>query len=87
MFAVDHQVVMVPLVNKSPGFDVNKDMVPIARIVNFFTCLVVPGSRRAGLPGYLEAVRKSPTQGNSAFPHRVRSAVLTTSWASTSGGR
>ncbi|MBW8316553.1 MAG: Twin-arginine translocation pathway signal, partial [Hydrogenophaga sp.] len=39
MFAVDHQVVMLPLIMKTPGFDVKKDMIPVARIVNFYTCL------------------------------------------------
>jgi tripartite-type tricarboxylate transporter receptor subunit TctC len=69
MFAVDHQVVMVPLVNKSPGFDVNKDMVPIARIVNFYTCLAVPAQSPAqDFQGYLDAVKKDPAQGNYGVP-------------------
>ena len=69
MFTVDHQVVMLPLVTKTPGFDVKKDMVPVARIVNFFTCLAVPANSPArDLKGYIEAVRKSPELGNIAIP-------------------
>ena len=69
MFAVDHQVVMVPLVVKNPGFDVKKDMLPVARIVKFYTCLAVPGSSPVqNFQQYLEAVRKTPTQGNFGIP-------------------
>lgn len=69
LFTLDHQVVMLPLITKNPGFDVKKDMVPVGRIVNFFTCLVVPGNSPVkDLPGYIESVRKSPTQGNVGIP-------------------
>lgn len=69
LFTLDHQVVMLPLITKNPGFDVKKDMVPVGRIVNFYTCLVVPGTSPVkDLPGYIESVRKSPTQGNVGIP-------------------
>jgi tripartite-type tricarboxylate transporter receptor subunit TctC len=69
MFAVDHQVVMVPLIIKNPGFDVKKDMIPVARIVNFYTCLAVPANSPAqNFEGYLDMVRKSPEQGNFGIP-------------------
>lgn len=69
MFAVDHQVVMLPLVTKTPGFDVKKDMVPVGRIVNFFTCLAVPANSPAkDLNGYIEAARKTPELANIAIP-------------------
>ena len=69
MFAVDHQVIMVPLVVKNPGFDVKKDMIPVGRIVNFYTCLAVPsGSPAHTFNEYLEAVRKSPDQGSFGIP-------------------
>lgn len=69
MFAVDHQVVMLPLITKNPGFDVKKDMVPVGRIVNFFTCLAVPGNSPAkDFNAYFEAVRKTPELGNVAVP-------------------
>jgi len=69
MFTVDHQVVMLPLITKTPGFDVKKDMVPIARIVNFYTCLAVPASSPAqNFQGYLDLVKKTPDQGNIGIP-------------------
>lgn len=69
LFTLDHQVVMLPLINKNPGFDVKKDMVPVGRIVNFYTCLVVPASSPVkDLPGYIESVKKSPALGNVGIP-------------------
>jgi len=69
MFVVDHQVVMLPLILKNPGFDVKKDMVPVGRVVNFYTCLAVPASSPAqSFQGYLDAVRKSPELGNYGVP-------------------
>jgi tripartite-type tricarboxylate transporter receptor subunit TctC len=69
MFAVDHQVIMVPLIVKNPGFDVKKDMVPVARIVNFYTCLAVPANSPAhDFKGYLDLVRKTPQAGNFGIP-------------------
>ena len=70
MFAVDHQVVMLPLVTKNPGFDVKTDMVPVARIVNFFTCLAVPATSPVkNLEGFVEAVKKDPAAaGNVGVP-------------------
>jgi tripartite-type tricarboxylate transporter receptor subunit TctC len=69
LFTLDHQVVMLPLITKNPGFDVKKDMVPVGRIVNFFTCLVVSGNSPVkDLPGYIEAAKKSPDMSNVAVP-------------------
>lgn len=69
LFAVDHQVVMLPLITKNPGFDVQKDMVPVARIVNFFTCLAVPGSSAVkNLNAFVEAARKNPASGSVGVP-------------------
>lgn len=69
MFAVDHQVVMVPLITKSPGFDVKKDMVPVGRVANFYTCLAVPANSPAkDMKGYLDLVRKNLDQGSFGIP-------------------
>jgi tripartite-type tricarboxylate transporter receptor subunit TctC len=69
MFAVDHQVVMLPLIMKTPGFDVARDMQPVARIVNFYTCLAVPASSPArSYADYVESVRKNPAQGSFGIP-------------------
>ncbi len=69
IFGVDHQFVMLPLITKNPGFDVKKDMIPIARIANFFTCLAVPASSSAQtLKDYIEATKKDVSQGNYGVP-------------------
>ncbi len=69
MFTLDHQVVMLPLITKNPGFDVKKDMVPVGRIVNFFTCLVVPASSPVqNLDDFVAAVKKDPSFGNVGIP-------------------
>lgn len=69
MVVVDHQVIMVPLVTRNPGFDVKKDMVPVGRIVNFYTCLAVPANSPAkDFQGYLDMVRKSPETGSFGIP-------------------
>lgn len=69
MFVVDHQVVMVPLIVKNPGFDVKTDLVPVAKIVNFYTCLAVPGNAPVDtFQAYLESVRKNPQLGNAGVP-------------------
>ena len=65
LFLIDHQVVMVPLITKNPGFDVKKDMVPVGRITNVYSCLVVNANSPAtNLQGYAEMVRKNPEAGN-----------------------
>lgn len=69
MFTVDHQVVMVPLITKEPGFDPKKDMIPVGKIANFYTCLVVPASSPAKtVDEYIELARKDPNQGSLAIP-------------------
>lgn len=69
MFAVDHQVIMVPLITKNPGFDVNKDFVPVGRIVNFYACLAVPTASPAqDFQGYLKMVGDDPTRGSFGIP-------------------
>lgn len=69
MFAVDHQVVMLPLVVKNPGYEVGKDMVPVGRIAKFYTCLAVPAASQARDFGdYLDLVRKESQQGNFGIP-------------------
>lgn len=69
MVVVDHQVVMLPLITKTPGFDVKKDMVPVGRLVNFFTCLAVPAnSPIQNLQGYIDTVKSKPEFGNYGIP-------------------
>ena len=69
MFTVDHQVIMLPLITKTPGFDVKKDLVPVGRVANFYVCLAVPASSAAqNFQGYLDLVRKTPATGNIGIP-------------------
>jgi tripartite-type tricarboxylate transporter receptor subunit TctC len=69
MVIVDHQVVMLPLIAKIPGFDVKKDMVPVGRLVNFYTCLAVPANSLAqNFQDYIEAVKNKPENGNYGVP-------------------
>lgn len=69
LFVIDHQVVMVPLITKNPGFDVNKDMVPVGRITNVYSCLVVPASSPAtNLQSFADLVKKNPEMGNYGIP-------------------
>lgn len=69
LFGVDHQFVMLPLITKTPGFDVKKDMIPIARIANFYTCLAVPASSPSQtLQDYVKAVKNNSDQGNYGVP-------------------
>ena len=69
MFSVDHQVVMLPLIMKNPGFDVKKDMQPVARIVNFYTCLAVPGNSPVKtLDEFIDSAKKNPKQANVGIP-------------------
>lgn len=69
MLTMDHQVVMIPLITKVPGFDVKKDMVPVARVVTFNTCLAIPASSPAqNLQAYINAVKAKPELGNYGIP-------------------
>ena len=69
MMTIDHQVVMLPLILKTPGFDVRKDMVPVARIMTFNTCLAVSAASPShDLQAYVEAVKAKPELGNYGIP-------------------
>ncbi len=69
LFVIDHQVVMVPLITKNPGFDVKKDMIPVGRITNVYSCLVVNSSSPAtSLQTFAEHVRKNPTTASYGIP-------------------
>jgi tripartite-type tricarboxylate transporter receptor subunit TctC len=66
---MDHQVVMIPLITKNPGFDVKKDLVPVARVVSFNACLAISGSSPIqNLQAYVAAVKSKPELGNYGIP-------------------
>ena len=69
MVTIDHQVVMLPLILKNPGFDVRKDMVPVGRLLQFHTCLAVSGDSTAHtLAQFVEQAKANPDRGNFGVP-------------------
>lgn len=69
MFAVDHQIVMLPHIMKQPGFDVERDFAPIARVATYNLCVAVhPAVDVRDLAGLGALVRKAPAMGNYAIP-------------------
>lgn len=69
MLTLDHQVVMLPLITKNPGFDARKDFVPVAHILRFNTCLAVPAASPVqNLAQYIESVKAKPQNGNYGVP-------------------
>lgn len=69
MLTLDHQVVMLPLITKNPAFDVRKDLVPVARLLTFNTCLAVSAASPAqNLSQYIAMVKAKPTNGNYGVP-------------------
>ncbi len=69
MLTLDHQVVMLPIITKNPGFDVRKDLVPVARVLMFNACLAVSSSSPVqNLAQYVDWVKAAPTNGNYGVP-------------------
>jgi tripartite-type tricarboxylate transporter receptor subunit TctC len=69
MLTIDHQVVMLPLITNNPRFDVRRDLVPVARILKFNTCLAVSASSPVqNLAQYIEWVRAKPANGKFGVP-------------------
>jgi tripartite-type tricarboxylate transporter receptor subunit TctC len=69
MFTVDHQVVILPHITKTAGFDVERDMVPVGRIVTYNVCLAVhPSVPASDVAGYAKAARDKPALGSFGIP-------------------
>lgn len=69
MFAVDHQVVMLPLIMQNPGFDMATDMQSVAVMANFYTCLMVPrDSGATTFEEYVEEVTSGAIAGDFGVP-------------------
>ncbi|MCL4183339.1 MAG: Twin-arginine translocation pathway signal [Burkholderiaceae bacterium] len=69
MMAVDHQIVLLPQILKNPGFDVDRDFVPIARMTAYFLCLAVhPSSKATDLASFADAVRADNSLGSFGMP-------------------
>lgn len=69
LLALDHSVVVVPLITPSAGYDAMKDFVPVGQVARFQWTFAVPMSSPAKtLPEFVDFVRKSPQNGNYGVP-------------------
>lgn len=69
LFAVDHQIVMLPHIMKNPGFNVERDFAPVARVATYNLCIAVhPAVDARDLASLGALVRKAPTMGNYGIP-------------------
>lgn len=69
LLALDHSVVVVPLITPTAGYDAVKDFVPAGQVSRFQWTFAVPLSSPATTLGeFVELVRKNPAQGNYGVP-------------------
>ena len=69
MLAPDHTMVIVPLTLKEPGYDVRKDMVPVAQVARYAGAFAVAGNVPAKtFAEYLAWVRANPDKGAVGIP-------------------
>lgn len=69
LVAIDHQVAILQHIMKNPGFDAERDLVPIGRIATYEVCLAVNAAVPVRNPAeYAAAVRADPSVGNVAVP-------------------
>jgi len=69
LLALDHSVVVVPLITPGAGYDAMKDFVPVGQVARFQWTFAVPMSSPAqSLDGFVDLVRKQPAQGNYGVP-------------------
>lgn len=69
MLAVDHQMVMLPHILKEPGFDVERDFAPVARVATYTLCVAVhPAVDARDLAGLGALVRQDRSKGNYGIP-------------------
>jgi len=69
LLALDHSVVVVPLITPSAGYDAVKDFLPVGQVARFQWTFAVPlGSAAKTLPEFVDLVRKDPLNGNYGVP-------------------
>lgn len=69
LYAADHQVSILRHIMKNPGFDADRDLVPLGRITVYEMCLGVHSSVPAKtLPEYMAAAKTNTTMANYAVP-------------------
>ena len=65
LLALDHSVVVVPMMTPAANYDAIKDFVAVGQVARFQWTLAVPVSSPAkNLNDFVDLVRKDPTQGN-----------------------
>lgn len=69
LLALDHSVVIVPIITPSAGYDALKDFVPVGQVARFQWTFSVPVSSSARtLPEFVDLVRREPQNGNYGVP-------------------
>lgn len=69
LLALDHSVVVVPLITPTAGYDAVRDFMPVGQVARFQWTFAVPLTSPARtLPEFVELVRKDPQQGNYGVP-------------------
>jgi tripartite-type tricarboxylate transporter receptor subunit TctC len=69
LLALDHSVVVVPLITPTAGYDAVRDFVPVGQVARFQWTFAVPLTSPAkSLPEFVEMVRKDPQSGNYGVP-------------------
>ena len=69
LFAIDHQIAILQHIMKNPGFDAERDLIPLGRVVTYEICLAVHSSVPAKtLTEYLAAAKTDTSVANVAVP-------------------
>ena len=69
MLAPDHTIVVVPLTVKDPGYDVARDMVPVAQVARYVGAFAVSaGLGVKTFTEYVEWARANPSRANVGIP-------------------
>jgi len=69
LLALDHSVVVVPLMTPSAGYDALRDFVAVGQVARFQWTFAVPVSSPAkSLNEFVESARKDPSLGNYGVP-------------------
>lgn len=69
LLALDHSVVVVPLMTPSAGYDAIRDFVAVGQVARFQWTFAVPVSSPAkSLNEFVESARKDPSLGNYGVP-------------------
>ncbi len=69
LFAIDHQTAILQHIMKNPGFDAERDLIPLGRVTTYEMCLAVTASVAAKtLPEFVAAAKSDDKLANVAVP-------------------